>query len=127
MDRIYSPGLQLVFIGVVHELLLTFLGWPHILAALAEGYVATSGLSLEWSTIFWSLQFGLVVILLGLAVRALEGRGAIPLPIVAGVAFMALSGGLAMPVSGFWLALVPVGVMLSRHLSTTAPDKAGAV
>jgi hypothetical protein len=126
MDRIYSPGLQLVFIGACHELLLLGLGWPHILEAFGQGYVGTADSSLEWGAIFWSLQFGLVVILLGAAVRALEPRPA-PVPLALGVALMALSGGLAMPISGFWLALVPAGLMLAPSLSKRAPDRAGAM
>lgn len=63
---------------------------------------------------FWSIACGLAIVLFGAAVRAIES-GDRPPPRGIGVALivLAVTGGVLVPVSGFWLLLVP-GWSLAR-------------
>jgi hypothetical protein len=111
VEQIRSPGLQLVAIGVLHNVVGLLLGQEQVLAILAGGYVGAVEGAFDRMAIFWFLWFGWMLMLLGGAVRAIEPRP-VPRWLAAGIALMVLGGGLAMPASGFWLGLIPVAGML---------------
>ena len=64
--------------------------------------------------IFWFLWFGFALMVLGGALRALEPRPA-PLALITGLAAMIVGGCMTVPISGFWLGLVPVGGLVWRQ------------
>jgi hypothetical protein len=120
VEQLRSPGLQLVGIGVVHNAIGLLLGREPIAAILAGGYTGAVDVAFDRMAIFWFLWFGWVLMLLGGAVRAIEPQ-TVPRWLVAGIAAMALGGAAAMPLSGFWLALIPVvGMLLPQPVRSSS-------
>ncbi|MEQ1571573.1 MAG: DUF6463 family protein [Myxococcota bacterium] len=114
MRHLGSPGLQLVAIGVLHNLVGLVLGSEPLLALAQDGWFGQVEGSMDRVAIFWFLWFGWMLMLLGGAVRALE-PGRVPTALTAGIAAMILGGCATIPVSGFWLGLIPVaGLVRSR-------------
>lgn len=113
--RSFTPGAQLVAIGVLHQVVGLALGRSVLAAIASDGFVSAIEPSFERIALFWFLWFGWVLLLLGGAVLALEGRGGAPRWLAIAIGVMAVGGGLMIPVSGFWLALVPVGMMVARQ------------
>lgn len=80
--------------------------------AVLSGMVPPLGVSgqldLAQMLLFWFFAFGVALIPLGLLVHHLERSGQrVPQMIAAALVGLALLGGLFIPASGFWLALLP--------------------
>ncbi|UJR85441.1 DUF6463 family protein [Sandaracinus amylolyticus] len=119
--RITAGGLLLV-IASLHQL---------VVVAIGAGLVATSGTplldivragvldaidgDLGRATIAWSLFFGFALALAGALARSIERRGiALPRSFAVGLASLCGLGIVVMPVSGFWLGLVPAWLAWRR-------------
>lgn len=113
MERLFSPGLQLVAIGLLHNVVGLFLGFAPLREILSGGVIGAVEGSFERMAIFWFLWFGWMLMLLGFALRAREPEPA-PRLLVAGLTAVVLGGALAIPASGFWLGLVPLAGMIIR-------------
>jgi hypothetical protein len=112
--RYFGSGRQLVAIGLLHQAVGFALGAPVLGEIARDGFANAIEPAFDRMAIFWFLWFGWLLLLLGGAVHALEGRGGVPRWLTLGIGAMALGGGIALPASGFWLALVPVGILIAR-------------
>lgn len=134
--RIASPGLWLLGIGVLHNLIGALIagrvvpdpglekhaGSRNLLWELgSQGLQGDGALDPLRLAFFWFLFFGLALMLCGLAVRSLEHRD---VPISSSFAYgLLLLGGLGalqMPASGFWLVLIPF-LLILRQKEALAP------
>lgn len=118
MTWMRSPGLQLVAIGVLHNLVGLVLAAGPLRAIVADGFFDAVGHETDRMAAFWFVWFGWMLMLLGGAMRALEPRP-VPLGLVVGCAAMILGGCAAMPVSGFWFGLLPVAGMVAGRVRPT--------
>lgn len=66
-------------------------------------------------TMFWFLFFGLVLASLGALMRHLERERELPRFVGFHLAALGLGGGLFLPASGFWLALLPAYNVLAQR------------
>ena len=127
-----TNGSLLLAIGSLHELLCLLAGAGIIAPPGAQARnlfaeVARNGLlggvahDPVTLALFWSAFFGLAMLLLGSLMHTVEAQGQ-RLPTATGwqLAALSLAGGLALPVSGFWLVL-PVAWRIVR-----APAPVGA-
>ncbi|MCU0649995.1 MAG: DUF6463 family protein [Gemmatimonadaceae bacterium] len=112
---VVSAGTLVIAIGVLHTIGGLLLGAQPLADILRDGYVGAVDGHFDRMAIAWFLLFGFALMLAGDAIRAIE-RSAQPVPPRLGYALaaIALIGAMAMPVSGFWLALIPVGMILQR-------------
>lgn len=133
-----TPGKALLLIGVVHEAVGVAAGVgalappdgpPRNLFAeiLAAGVVGAIEVDRLRTVLFWYVFFGLVLLMLGWALDRWELRGdTLPASIGWQLAVLALGGGLLIPASGFWLALVPA-VWILRRAYERRPTRARAL
>ena len=123
-----SAGVLLLAIGVVHNVVGVLVGWPWLLEILADGYVAAVPDDAPWRmAIFWFLWFGWALMLVGAAWARIERSGdTIPGWQGTGLALLVLAGGLAMPISGFWLGLPVAGLVWWRSARPAAPAAPGS-
>ena len=114
-------GPSLVLIGAAHTAL-GAVAHRDALAALVRGGVGSAGEgprppaeTAARQRAFWFEVSGVALVLLGDAIGAQERRGQRP-PRRLGwaVGTLAVLGGAAMPVSGFWALLVPAAALLRR-------------
>ena len=115
-----TSGAWMMATGVLHTLVLVVLATSPLRDLLAAGWVGAVEPDPMRMAVFWSLCFGLVLVLYGIALRETEHLDRrLPSP-VHGWLMIGLSvlGGAAIPASGFWLAL-PQGVwILRRHAAS---------
>jgi len=126
-----SSGALLGSIGILHNVVGVIMGLGVISleghegrAPLAE--IASAGVvngvepDLLRSLFFWFVFFGWLAILLGALMSWVERRGErLPAGLGYGLGALALSGGLMIPASGFWLVL-PVAWLVIRRARTGA-------
>ncbi len=110
MKRAVGPFLTLL--GIVHLLLFAVLH-AHRWAAIArDGGVGTVDGDDEREAAFWTVGFGLLLLLVGDLLRHLQTRqGAAPASSGWIMLVLGVGGGVLMPVSPFWL-FVPLGLLL---------------
>jgi hypothetical protein len=133
-----TPGKLLLGIGALHEAVGVAAGlgaiappdgparnlFREILAAGVVGAVEADRLR---TVLFWYLFFGLLLLMLGWALDRWEVRGdTLPASIGWQLVALALGGGLLIPASGFWLALVP-GVLVLRRAYERRPARSRAL
>ena len=122
-----TSGLVLAAIGVLHNTIGAAVGLAYMADPLGDvvphfrdiwrfGVESTA----MRMAIFWFMAFGFVLMLLGWVLHQLE-RQQIELPAVAGYGLLALAlgGGVLLPLSGFWLALIPGVLILWRAQART--------
>ncbi len=123
MGRI--AGRLLMAIGVIHCALFLWWGRRVLVAIWQDGFFNTIDPHKDRQMIFWSLCFGVVAIFLGRLISWLEAQGK-RTPAFLGWELLALFvvGGMLMPYSGGWLALVPaVLIILGSRRNRTAPHE----
>jgi len=113
-DAMYG-GTQLMAIGALHTAVGLAMGSAPLRRMLAAGWIGTPDVAFDQMAIFWFLWFGWMLMLLGGAIRVLEQRGGVPIPLILATGAMCVAGGLSMPASGFWLGLAPVFTVLYRE------------
>lgn len=125
MHRV-TIGSLMVGLGVIHNAVGVVLGWPHLQAILADGYVGAVPDDAPFRmAIFWFLWFGWMAMLLGASMHWAERRGLLlPRGLGVGLAALGLTGALAMPASGFWL-VVALGGLVWWRSNGPAPAPAG--
>jgi hypothetical protein len=115
-----TNGSLLFAIGLLHNLFVGTIGiglpgiGPRTLAGrhlfaemLSDGLIGSIGSDPWRSTVFWSLMFGGMTMILGWCIHGLERAGhPLPRALAWQVGVLTLAGGLLMTVSGFWLGLV---------------------
>ena len=106
-------GIIVIIIGLLHTLL-GIVKFSDIFAEMIlEGFF-DSGMGAERGWAVWFTVTGIVFVLLGLAIKQIEHQKmTIPKVLGWGLLFMALCGGLMIPVSGFWALLLPAGLIIS--------------
>lgn len=120
MDSKTRPwtGWSLVAIGIVHNAFGLVVGWAHIADGVRGGFVGAWDSPPERGMLFWFLAFGFLCMICGATAAQVERAGT-PLSwaFITGLALLTVCGIAAMPASGFWLALVPVGIALAKKLT----------
>lgn len=112
-------GRWLMSVAVLHEAI-AVVQYHDVLATVAQrGVFNTVAGEPEIGAVVWSLLFGMVAFIGGLAVSALERSGA-ALPKSLGWCLLALAvaGAVLVPVSGFWLVFPPAIAIMTRKSST---------
>jgi hypothetical protein len=118
-----SAGAVVIGIGILHTVVGLALGAAPLGDILRHGYVGAVDGHFDRMAIAWFLLFGFVLMLAGDAIRVVEqSMRAVPPRLAYGLGAIALVGAVAMPVSGFWLALVPVGMLLVRARSVRVAE-----
>jgi hypothetical protein len=104
-----------LMIGVGLDPSVPFEGSPPLTAMWNEGLVDSVGQNPWRVGLTWFLLWGFMLALVGLLAHQME-RAGLALTRSFGAAFGALCvlGVALMPVSGFWLGLVPIGMILRR-------------
>lgn len=126
-----TSGALLGWIGILHNVVGVAMGLGVISLEGHEGRaplveIVSAGVvngvepDLLRSLFFWFVFFGWLTILLGTLMSWVERRGErLPASLGYGLGALALSGGLMIPASGFWLVL-PVAWRVVRRASTGA-------
>jgi len=118
MRRRVTSGRLLIATGVLHLLVGAIEGRDPLGQILADGWVAAVGLDdPSRVAIFWFQFGGIFMLLYGLALHDLERATGRPPGRHHGwlLIVVSLLGGLATPVSGFWLVLAQGMWILWRH------------
>jgi hypothetical protein len=121
-----SPARLVIAIGVLHNTVGVVLGWKPLAEILRGGYIGAAEQTPDRSIVFWFFFFGFAVILFGYALRALERHALESASLGFGFGALCLAGGLAIPISGFWLGLVPAAMMVvrARRAATRVTERA---
>jgi hypothetical protein len=113
-------GTLLVATGVLHNLVGFAMGAPWLVEIAADGFVGAIEPEPMRMTLFWFVWFGWMLIFAGGLLGELERRGGIPAVFGWGLLGVAVGGGLAIPASGFWLAVPQALLILWRARDTGA-------
>ena len=110
-------GRWLIGTSIIHALYDVVVHGNVLLSVVQRGVFNTVGTDPRVRAVVWSVLFGLVVFITGLAVSALERSSSGVLPKSLGWSMLALaaSGVVLMPASGFWLAFPPAIAVLVRR------------
>jgi hypothetical protein len=110
-----TAGAIVIAIGTLHTVIGLALGASPLMDIVRGGYVGAIDGHFDRMAIAWFLFFGFALMLAGDAFRAVE-RSASGAPARLGWALGAISlvGATAMPVSGFWLGLIPAAMIVRR-------------
>lgn len=79
-----------------------------------SGVIGAVDPHLDRIAIFWFMFFGVLMLLLGEVLRLWERTSDLPASVGYGFGALSLAGAIAMPVSGFWLGLVPAALIVVR-------------
>ena len=107
-------GSWLIATAVLHTGYAAVKHGPALREIAARGFVGSIAGDAQRGLAAWFVLFGGVVLLLGLAVLALEQQPVAPMlrPVGAGLLLMGLTGVALMPASGFWLLFPPALALL---------------
>jgi hypothetical protein len=105
-----AVGTLLWWVGVLHQTVGLALGWDVVVAVLRDGYVGAIEPDNERMVVFWFFVAGWLMMFCGRALRAIERERALPAEFGWRLVAFGVLGGLAIPASGFWLA-VPLGLV----------------
>jgi hypothetical protein len=114
MKHMPKAGSLVSGIAVIHLGVGLLLAQPPLRAILADGVVGAVDPHIDRMAIFWFMFFGLLLLLLGEVLRAWESVATPPARIGYGLGALSLAGGLLIPASGFWLALLPAVLLIHR-------------
>ena len=111
----WRAGSWVVMIGALHTWVMFTLGGEYLWGMIGDGWVGEVEPDPMRMAVFWSFFFGLVLMGYGWTLRALEAAlGEAPLIHSTLLCGVAIVGGLAIPASGFWLALAPAALIFRR-------------
>jgi hypothetical protein len=110
-----SAGVLTLAIAGIHTAVGLVMAKEPVRAIVAAGVVGSIDPHWDRAAAFWFLFFGFAIAIYGDLLRMWEA-GPTPVPRRAGfgLAALALAGGIVMPLSGFWLCLIPAGLVISR-------------
>lgn len=108
-------GLALIVVGIIHVVLFSALHRHRYAAIARDGIVDTIDGDIEREAAFWTMAFGVLLLMVGSLMRSIQTRGG-RLPTFPGWALLGLGlvGGVLMPASPFWL-FVPLGLAIVRR------------
>lgn len=110
--RRYS-GYLLMLTAVLHMLLGLLLFWQPLRAMLQAGLFNSIAAEASRGMAFWFLLFGMLLFLVGQSMQwSLAQCGRVPRSVSWGLLGIALVGCVVMPVSGFWLVIPQVWLLL---------------
>lgn len=112
--KAYGVGALLFWTGVLHQSVGVLLGGGTALAILRDGYVGAVEVEREREVVFWFLVAGVLMMLAGRALAVLERARPLPREFGWWLLGLGLLGGLAIPVSGFWIALPLAALVFAR-------------
>lgn len=133
-----SAGAMLVAIGLLHQLvgvlfglgvLSPFEGAPFaapLLDILRDGVVGAVEPHAPRMILFWFLMTGFCMILAGWLAHVLERARALPGSFAVALGAFSLTGAVLIPVSGFWLGLIPAVVAWRRARVAVSGQRVGA-
>jgi hypothetical protein len=101
-------------IALLHCAVGVALAWQPLRAILADGAIGAVDPHLDRMAAFWFMFFGFLLLLLGEALRLWEGSAKLPARVGYGLLALCGTGALIMPISGFWLGVVPAALILRR-------------
>ncbi|WAS96603.1 DUF6463 family protein [Nannocystis punicea] len=107
-------GTLLFWTGILHEVVGLSLGGAIALEIVRDGYVGAVEVSREREVVFWFLVAGVLMMIGGRALASLERERPLPREFGWWLLALALLGGLAIPVSGFWLAVPMAALVFAR-------------
>lgn len=108
-------GTFVVGMAVVHTAVGLWLGAAPLAAIFRGGYMGAVDGHFDRMTVFWFLWFGFLLLLVGGAFRRMEqSKEGIPSGLGWLFGGLCLAGAVAMPVSGFWLGLIPAAIIVVR-------------
>jgi hypothetical protein len=111
-----TPGALIAGIGVLHQFVGIALGHKALLDIWNSGVIGQAKGDPLRIAIVWFLFFGFLLIFCGMALHRLEILGARPTSGIAiGFASLCILGIVLMPVSGFWLGLIPAFQIWHRN------------
>ncbi len=118
-------GTTLWVLGAVHVLATLGGGGATAVEMVQAGWWRAADVTIAdpmWVAVFWSLQFGAMLGLMGWALRRLARAGAgVGRPWCVAFGVVCLVGGVAVPVGGFWIGLgLAVWLWLAQPSDSTA-------
>jgi hypothetical protein len=120
-----KAGSLVTGIAAVHCVVGVALAPAPLRAIWANGVIGAIDPHLDRIAVFWFMFFGLLMFLLGEALRIWEASATLPVSVGYGFGALSLAGAIAMPVSGFWLGLVPAALIVVRSRRVTASHALG--
>ena len=107
-------GRFLVAIGLLHVVLFPWWGRVPLLAAAQDGFFNAVNPHKDRQEIFWSLCFGMMGVFLGQLISWSDAQGK-QTPAFLGWELLGLAalGAVLMPISGWWLVMVPAVLILA--------------
>ena len=116
-------GRWLVAVAALHTAFGLLLGGRVLPKLLERGIVNSVGNDPMVGMVVWFLLFGIVLMMVGLAVTELERSASFRSARALGLSLflLCLTGVVLMPVSGFWLAFPPAIALIMRGQGLQAP------
>jgi hypothetical protein len=126
--RVLTAGPIVLAIGILHTLVGLLIGASPLADIFRAGYIGAVDGHFDRMAILWFLMFGFVLMLLGEAFRGMEqSPEGVPPRLGWLLGAICIAGAAAMPVSGFWLGLIPsVIVVRARRRPLGAEGAASA-
>jgi hypothetical protein len=119
-----TPGLVIAWIGVLHQFVGFILGRQQLLDLWNSGVIGQAEADPLRMALVWFLLFGFLLIFCGMALHRLETLGAkLTTGVALGFASLCLLGIVLMPVSGFWLGLIPAFQIWHRAGANQVPQR----
>ena len=116
-------GRWVVAVAVLHTAVGLLLGARALTALVERGIVNSVGADPMSGMVVWFLLFGIVLMMVGLAVTELERSACFRSARALGISLflLCLTGVVLMPASGFWLAFPPAIALIMRGQALHAP------
>ncbi len=119
MDSKTTPwaGWSLIGIGVIHNIFGLIIGWTPLADGLAAGPINVWDDPPARGFVYWFLAFGVLCWVAGAAVAQIERAGLAPAwPLIILLGLLGVIGVITSPASGFWLTLIPLGLLIARRV-----------
>lgn len=126
MDSKTTPwaGWGLISIGVIHNIFGLVIGWTPLTDGITAGLINVWDDPPARGFVYWFLAFGVLCWVAGAAVAQIERAGLAPswlLIILLGL--LGVSGVITSPASGFWLILIPWGLLITHRVERARSAK----
>ncbi len=104
-------GTSLRLTGLLHQGVGLLVAGDLVVAALRDGFVGAIEVDAQRQIAFWYFVAGFLMLFAGRALTELERARPLPAALGGWLLGLGIIGGLAIPISGFWLA-VPQGLLV---------------
>ncbi len=109
--RRIKVGTLLRLTGLLHQAVGLLVAGDLVVAALRDGYVGAFEVDAQRAVMFWYFVSGFFMLFAGRALAEIERERPLPAGLGWWLLGIGVLGGLAIPLSGFWLA-VPQGLLV---------------